>query len=91
MFLSVKGYQSYRRVNIRTFMAPIYELKIIVQFGFFFVDKSSFGMSQAIQKCMKLTKHPNFRQKFGESGVILLLCTHLRLPPTAYVERTADD
>ena len=29
----------------------------------FFVDKSSFGMSQAIQKCMNLIKHPNFRKK----------------------------
>ena len=35
----------------------------------FFVDEYTFGMSQAIQKCMKLIKHPNFRKKFGEPGV----------------------
>ena len=35
----------------------------------FLVDESSFGMSQAIQKCMKLTKHPNFRKKIREPGV----------------------
>ena len=26
-------------------------------------------MSQAIQKCIKLTKHPNFRKKIEEAGV----------------------
>ena len=31
----------------------------------FLVDESSFGMSQANQKCMKLTQYPNFRKKFG--------------------------
>ena len=35
----------------------------------FLVDESSFGMSQAIQKCVKLTKHPNFRKKIREPGV----------------------
>ena len=34
-----------------------------------FVDESSFGMSQAIQKCMKLTKHPNSKKKIGKPGV----------------------
>ena len=44
----------------------------------FFIDESSFGMSQAIQKCMKLTKHPNFRKKFGEPGVQNLSQSTLR-------------
>ena len=35
----------------------------------FFVDESSFGMSQAIQKCMKLTRHPNLMKKIGKPGV----------------------
>ena len=29
----------------------------------FFVDESSFRKSQTIQKCLKLTKHPNFKKK----------------------------
>ena len=37
---------------------------------FFSVDESAFGMSQAIQKYIKLNKHPNFRKKkIGEPGV----------------------
>ena len=35
----------------------------------FIIDESSFGMFQAIQKCIKLNKHPNFRKKIGEPAV----------------------
>ena len=44
-----------------------------------FVDESSFGMSQAIQKCIKLTTYPNIRNNFlgaccgGGGGMLVLL------------------
>ena len=39
----------------------------------FLIDESLFGIPQVFQKYMKLTKHPNFRKKFVEPGVLTVL------------------
>ena len=41
-------------------------------FNLDFFYESSFEMSEAIQKCMKVTKHPTFRKNLGDHGVFTL-------------------
>ena len=80
MFLCVKGKEL--PLSQDTLNPPTYEVKINVLFGFCFDDESLFGMSQAIQKSMKLTE-PSTLTLRGENwgrGAWCVYMTHQMLP-----------
>ena len=66
-----------QKSSLKNFISKISQilgnLKALEASAELFIDECLFSMPKDCQKCIQLTKHPNFRKKYVEPGVEILI------------------